>query len=156
MNVIYEYSLLGDLGRENTSNTAALYFIGAMMLLGGLVNLIWEIRAEGGPEFVSMVLPIITTLGGISFLIAASRSKNVQSNTVKYSIQISDEKIITKHGTDNKAKEMLTSEIIKIDFNSKDIHIHGENNSEIVVDLGLISPEKKKNELTQILESILK
>jgi hypothetical protein len=149
--MLFEYNL----SKTANPNTSTFYIIGVIMLLGGIVKLISEISSESGDGFFRILLYIVTTLGGVGFLIIANRSKNSQKDTVKYSIQISDEKIITKYGNDGKVKEMLTSEISKIDFNSKDIHISSKDNSKIVVDLGLISPEKKKKELTKVLESIL-
>lgn len=150
--MLFEYNL----NKATNPDTSAFYIIGAMMLLGGLGKLISEISSEDGNGFSRILLAVITTLGGIGFLVIANRSKNSQKNIAKYSIQISNEKIITKYGNGSKVKEMLTSEISKIDFNSKDIHISGKGNNKIVVNLGLISPEKKKNELTKVLESIMK
>jgi len=150
--MLFEY----DLSKTTNPNTSTFYVIGAMMILGGVGNLISEISSEGGNGFPRILLSIITALGGVGFLIIANRSKNSEKDTVKYSIQISNEKIITKYENGSKVKEMLTSEISKIDFNSEDIHISGKDNSKIIMDLGLISSEKKKKELTKVLENIMK
>ncbi len=147
--MVFEYNLMTDLNKSANSDTSTFYIIGALMLLGGIFELIKEINSENG--FLRILVASITLLGGICFVIIANRGKKTQKNAVKYSIQVSEEKIITKHGNDHAVKEMLTSDISKIDFNSENVHISGKNNNKIVVDLGLISPEKKKNELLKIL-----
>ena len=148
--MLYEYNL----NNTTNSNANSFYLIGAIMLLGGIIKLVSEINSEGENAFPRVLLYIVTSLGGLGFLIMANKSKDAHKNTARYSIQINDEKIITKHGNDSKIKEVLLSEISKIDFNSKDIHVYGKNDNKIVVDLALISPEEKKNELRATLKKI--
>lgn len=151
---MFEYDLIGDLGKTNQSNASAFYFIGALMLLGGIGKLIWEIRAQSG--MFNFILPIITISGGIGFLILANREKKLQKARVKYSIQISEDKIKTKHKDGTKVNEILTDEIRKIDFDENKVAIYDKRNGKIVVDLKLISPEKKKNEFIKNLKNIWK
>jgi len=153
--MVFEYNLIDNLSKTANSNASTYYFIGALMLIGGLGKLYMDINSEAG--FPRMVLSIITLLGGLGFLVIGNRHKKVQKDFVKYSIQINAEKIITKYNGDgSKVKEMLTSDISEIDFNSKDIHIIDNNKNKMVLDLALVSPEKKKKELTNTLENILK
>ena len=151
----YNYTTNGNSKQQaNPTTPNTFYIIGGLMFLGGLATLILNFMETEPVRIGKWIVNAITTLGGLAFILSASKMSKTPATASIFSIHMDEHKIkvISEYGA--KCEALAYKEMSKVDFQSDAIYLHSKSSSPIKIDLSLIHPEEKKTELRDALAKV--
>ena len=153
--MLYQNVTNGSTDTDSVPNDKTFYIIGGLMLIGGLISLINNYFSAESPKIGMWMVNAITALGGLAFIYVQYNKNKVPHSSSIFSIFMDNEKIkvLSEYGT--KCEELFYGEIAKIDFQNDNIHLHSKSNAIIDINLILIKPEEKREELKTALKRVM-
>ena len=153
--MLYQYTTKGNSDSVSKHADKTYYIIGGMMMLGGVISLIDNFLDIEPTKMGKWIVNVITTLGGLAFIRYQYTSNQSPYTSSIYSIFMDKDtiKILTEYGA--KCEELPYSDISKVEFQSNNIYLHSQSNTPMDINLSLIHPEGKREELKTALDGIM-